>query len=288
MARTRRVKKDGDAHYHVMSRTNGRRFLFEKGDCKGEMVRLLKVAAAFSGVSLEAYCIMDDHFHSVCKVVKPDAPLSESEVLERIAILKGHRFADDLADHWAELRQIGADAAVDAALKAWRHRMHDLSEFTKTFKELVNVWYKARHRYCGGLWSGRFKSTLVQDREYLRTCIRYVELNPVRAGMVSRAKDYDFSSQNGDKPLPDVPFAGSVPDGRLLRRVAQIGGGIIFGSFEFVRGEAMRHGACFKARHVGPKAVFSGGEGGLSPEEGGLSPAGAYASHGWRLAKVAA
>ena len=38
-------------------------------------------------------------------------------------------------------------------------------------------------------------------------------LNPVRAGMVSRAKDYAFSSQNGDKPLPDAPFAGSVPGG---------------------------------------------------------------------------
>ena len=281
MARTRRVKKEGDAHYHVMSRTNGRRLLFEKGDCKGEMVRLLKVAAAFSGVILEAYCVMDDHFHAVCKVVKPDAPLPEKEVLERVAILKGRRFADDLADHWAELRQVGLDAAVDAALKAWRRRMHDLSEFAKTFKELVNVWYKARYEHCGGLWSGRFKSTLVQDREYLRTCIRYVELNPVRAGMMNRAKDYAFSSQNGDRPLPDAPFEGSVPavEARLMKRVAQVGGGIIFGSFEFVRAEAVRHGACFRARHVGPKTVFAEGERGLFLE--------VYASHGWRLAKAA-
>ena len=279
MARTRRLKKDGDAHYHVMSRTNGRRFLFRDGECKREMVRLLKVAAAFSGVVLEAYCIMDDHFHAVCKVVKPDAPLAEDEVVGRIAILKGRRFADGLADRWAGLRLAGAGAAADAAIDAWRRRMHDLSEFAKTYKELVNVWYKARHRHCGGLWSGRFRSTLVQDREYLRTCIRYVELNPVRAGMVGRAKDYAFSSRDGDGSLPGMPPAGSVPEARLLKRVAQIGGGIIFGSFGFVRGEATRHGECFRARHVGPRAVFPG-------DGGGLSPVGAYASHGWRLAKA--
>ena len=38
MARTRRVKKDSDAHYHLMSRTNDRRFLFERGEVKSELV----------------------------------------------------------------------------------------------------------------------------------------------------------------------------------------------------------------------------------------------------------
>lgn len=49
MARTRRIKRDGDAHYHLMSRTNDRRFLFSKGRVKGEIVSLLRRAAAFSG-----------------------------------------------------------------------------------------------------------------------------------------------------------------------------------------------------------------------------------------------
>ena len=48
--------------------------------------------------------------------------------------------------------------------------------------------------YVGSIWSGRFKSTLVEDGRYLATCIRYVELNPVRAGMVTRADAYAYSS----------------------------------------------------------------------------------------------
>ena len=93
MARTRRIKHDGDAHYHLMSRTNDRRFLFSKGRVKGEIVSLLRRAAAFSGVRLEAWCVMDNHFHIVCEVVKPDEPVSEAEVVRRIGILKGERFA---------------------------------------------------------------------------------------------------------------------------------------------------------------------------------------------------
>ena len=45
MARTRRIKKDSDAHYHLMSRTNDRRFLFENGEVKSELVSALRRAA---------------------------------------------------------------------------------------------------------------------------------------------------------------------------------------------------------------------------------------------------
>lgn len=47
---------------------------------------------------------------------------------------------------------------------------------------------------CGSLWQGRFKASPIQRDEYLLLCLRYVELNPVRAGMVDRAEDYPWSS----------------------------------------------------------------------------------------------
>jgi putative transposase len=46
----------------------------------------------------------------------------------------------------------------------------------------------------GTLWSGRFKSSVIDTDRYLMACLRYVELNPVRAGMVSRPEDYCWSS----------------------------------------------------------------------------------------------
>ena len=61
-------------------RTNDRRFLFEKGRVKTQLVDALKRAAAFSGVELEAYVAMDNHFHIVCKVVRGGEELTEGEI----------------------------------------------------------------------------------------------------------------------------------------------------------------------------------------------------------------
>lgn len=46
----------------------------------------------------------------------------------------------------------------------------------------------------GTLWEGRFKASMVQEEDYLLACYRYIELNPVRAGMVERPEDYRWSS----------------------------------------------------------------------------------------------
>ncbi len=57
------------------------------------------------------------------------------------------------------------------------------------------VQYMNRHyRRSGTLWEGRFKSSAVQAEQYLLTCQRYIELNPVRAGMVSDPRQYRWSS----------------------------------------------------------------------------------------------
>ena len=50
------------------------------------------------------------------------------------------------------------------------------------------------YRRSGTLWEGRFKSSLVDKARYYLTCHRYIELNPVRAGMVSHPADYPWSS----------------------------------------------------------------------------------------------
>ena len=55
MARTSRLKRNapGTAHYHLMSRANDGRFLFEKGNVKSSLVDALRRSAAFSGIRLE-------------------------------------------------------------------------------------------------------------------------------------------------------------------------------------------------------------------------------------------
>jgi putative transposase len=50
------------------------------------------------------------------------------------------------------------------------------------------------YRRSGTLWEGRYKSSLIDSERYLLTCYRYIEMNPVRAGMVAVPADYRWSS----------------------------------------------------------------------------------------------
>ena len=58
------------------------------------------------------------------------------------------------------------------------------------YAQYINLKYKR----TGTLWEGRHRSSLVQTERYLLTCMRYIELNPVRAGMVDRPEGYKWSS----------------------------------------------------------------------------------------------
>jgi len=55
-------------------------------------------------------------------------------------------------------------------------------------------WFNQRQQRTGTLWEGRYKSTLIQTDRYLLACMAYIDLNPVRAGLVQQPQDYTWSS----------------------------------------------------------------------------------------------
>ena len=55
-------------------------------------------------------------------------------------------------------------------------------------------YFNDLHERSGTLWEGRFRAALVDSERYLLTCMRYIELNPVRAGMASHPRHYRWSS----------------------------------------------------------------------------------------------
>ena len=55
-------------------------------------------------------------------------------------------------------------------------------------------YFNDRQGRSGTLWEGRYRSTLIETARYLLVCMAYIDLNPVRAGMVAEAKDYPWSS----------------------------------------------------------------------------------------------
>jgi putative transposase len=55
-------------------------------------------------------------------------------------------------------------------------------------------YFNDGQKRSGTLWEGRYRSTLIQTERYLLACMVYIDLNPVRAGMVGQARDYAWSS----------------------------------------------------------------------------------------------
>ncbi len=82
------------------------------------------------------------------------------------------------------------------------------------------------YRRTGSLWEGRYKSSLVQAETYLLTCMRYIELNPVRANMVNDPSQYRWTSyrQNGlgqkDTRITPHPLYTALAAGETARQAA--------------------------------------------------------------------
>lgn len=64
------------------------------------------------------------------------------------------------------------------------------------------------HAYgtSGSLWEGRYKGSLIQEETYLLTCMRYIELNPVRANMVTHPRAYPWSSYRANAEGREAPL----------------------------------------------------------------------------------
>lgn len=192
--RRARVKVDGNAYYHVMSRCALQQFLLTD-DIKAMFLKILRRTEAFSGVRIVNYCVMDNHFHLLVNI-PARREVSDDELDERLNVLYGVEKVAKIHKRWDMFRAVGASDAVEKERNAYRRRMYDLSEFMKTFKQRFSLWYCSNHGHIEGtIWQGAFHSVLVEgSHDALNAISAYITLNPVRAGIVKNARDYAWSS----------------------------------------------------------------------------------------------
>ena len=180
------------ATYHCMTRVvNGERLF---GDREKEILRkMIWQVADFAGVEVLTYCVMSNHFHVLVRV--PDEQvLADEELLRRYRVLypKPTQYQQASAKEMRAKLETGGEEA-DAIRKKLLARMGDISEFMKAVKQRFSVWYNRNHDRYGTLWADRFKSVLVEGKGApLQTMAAYIDLNPVRAGLVEDPKDYRF------------------------------------------------------------------------------------------------
>jgi putative transposase len=188
--------------YHVMSRTCGGTVFFDDVE-KEALMRLLWKMSEFCGVRLLTYCVMGNHFHALVEVPVREEWLKQFEgaagekrLFLHLGQLYSRSFLDDLRTELEELRKENLENLVQARLAEFTRRLCDLSIFVKEVKERFSRWYNKRHGRKGTLWMDRFKSVLVEGGrkddapDALRTMAAYIDLNPVRAQIVTDPARY--------------------------------------------------------------------------------------------------
>jgi len=175
-----------------MSRVVDGRFIL--GDEEREhFVALMRKLEAFHGMRVVTYCVMSNHFHLL--IEEPDADfrsaLSSDIIEERVNRLHNADAARTFREELERARAANNKAWEDEILKRYRGRMGDLACFMKELKQRFSQWYNRNNGRRGTLWEDRYKSVLVEgDGKVLMTMAAYIDLNPVRAGMVSKVEDY--------------------------------------------------------------------------------------------------
>ena len=186
MPRIARMVVQGEqAVYHVMSRTALDGYPFDDAD-KDEFVKIIRKYSLLYFVEVLGFCIMGNHFHLLVRML-PERDFLDVDIRKRFESFFGE---DRILD--------------DGQIPMLRAKLESLSEYMKAVKHALSVYFNRAHHRRGTLWGERFKSVIVQNGETLVNCLAYIDLNPVRAGIVEKTEDYRWNSigyhvQTGNK-----------------------------------------------------------------------------------------
>lgn len=194
------VPEDMDGLYHVVSRVVDRRRVFGEEE-KRHFRRLLLAYAEFSGITIVAWCLLGNHFHLLlelpAKARNHPAALSEDEVVRRVALIHGPEGARELERQLAECSTAEGRKQL---LVPYTRRMGDLGLMMKSLKQRFTQWFNRRHDRRGTLWEDRYRSVIVENAHLdgsmggvAKIVAAYIDLNPVRAGIVEDPSQYPWS-----------------------------------------------------------------------------------------------
>ena len=191
--RSSRVKLEEEtAVYHCISRVVWGTKVLHNQEME-TLRKILKRTATFCGVEILTYCIMKNHLHLLVKVpYLSQEEISDEELVRRYQALSPI-WKPKAGAHLKDILE-KKDSYAEVIRQKLVNRMGDVSIFHKELKHRFTLWFNQTHGKFGTMWSGRFKSILVESSERsLLTVAAYIDLNPVRAGICRDPKDYRWS-----------------------------------------------------------------------------------------------
>lgn len=143
---------------------------------KDFLLNLIKRYSGLYFVEIMDFCLMGNHFHLLVKMI-PEHNYSDEDIQKRYEAFYGDESV--FAPGW---------------IPSLRAKLCSLSEFVREIKVNFARYYNKRHNRRGYFWGDRFKSVIIEKGETLINCLAYIDLNPIRAGIVSRPEDYRWNS----------------------------------------------------------------------------------------------
>jgi REP element-mobilizing transposase RayT len=204
MARARKklISLTDTRYYHCIARCVRRAFLCGRDEFSGKdyehrrqwiVDRLFELADIFA-IDVVAYSVLSNHYHTILQINSEQAnEWSVDEVIARwTRLFSGH----PLVQRYQNGEQLDAALlqTVSGFAEEWREHLSSVSWFMRCLNEHIAREANAEDHCTGRFWEGRFKSQALLDEAALLTCMCYVDLNPVRAGLTESPESSDFTS----------------------------------------------------------------------------------------------
>jgi REP element-mobilizing transposase RayT len=223
--RSQQISLSDTPYYHICSRTVRKAFLCGVDKETGVSYeyrrrwiekRIFQLSQVFT-MDICAHAVMHNHLHLVLHV--------DSEQVKNWTTL-------DVLSRWHKLfkgtlltRKYQREQAltkfemaiVEETAQVYKQRLIDISWFMRALNEPIARQANKEDKCTGHFWEGRFKSQALLDEGALLSCMVYVDLNPVRAGIAPTPEQSSFTSIQlrikaalmGEQPTTLLPFIGN-------------------------------------------------------------------------------
>ena len=188
-------------YYHCINRCVRRSFLCGEDHLTGNnydyrkawVVERLSLLSHVFSIDVASYAIMSNHYHVVLRVDSDSAlALTDEQVAKRWKKLYNWPL---LVDNYIKGKTGKAETAkAMEIINTWRMRLYDISWFMRCLNEHLARKANKEDNCTGKFWEGRYKCQALLGEAAVLTCMAYVDLNPIRAGIANTPEGSDHTS----------------------------------------------------------------------------------------------